>query len=101
MRSRLLLLTLLSTLGLCGVASAAAKPLIIPASTSVSLGTMKVKGYTMSLTASSGSSGGLYIFLTKGAQSHSYSFGKNSLSLDVAKNLGAGTLAGRLGKYGA
>jgi PKD repeat protein len=107
MRSRMLLLMLLSTLGLsaiatvtAGVANAATKPIIFPAQTSVSLAPVKVKGYTMTISASSGSAGSLSIFLSRGPQSHSYSFGTHSFSLQIVKSLGTGALTANLGKYG-
>ena len=104
MRSRVLLLMVLSAFSLsgiaAGVANAATTPFIVPAQTSVSLVPVKVKGYTMTISASAGSAGSLFIFLSKGAQSHTYSFGKNSLSLQISKSLGSGTLTAHLGKYG-
>jgi PKD repeat protein len=104
LRSRLLLLMVLSTFGLsgiaAGVANAATKPIIVPAQTSVSLAPVKVKGYTMTITASSGSAGSLFIFLSRGPQSHTYSFGKTSFSLQISKSLGTGALTAHLGKYG-
>jgi PKD repeat protein len=101
MRSRLLLLTAVGMLCLCGVAQAATTTVIDPPAISLTLAPMKLKGYTVNVGVTKSKVGSLSVSLQKGVQSHNYFFSKKAnYGLQLTKNLTAGTLTANLGSYG-